>query len=217
MALGRKIRHARSTITAGSSSDFTRKKPGSVNSACRARSDSCIRQCRPTTAQLCLQHQHTGNNLSLSLQLFTEKKLCFLKQESKGRKVKTTGVVQGGTMSIALFNYYLADFSTPPPNIKLNKYANDITIYTSGPVVADPINGINIYLSQVLNYIENKKTDSDNGHIHRNTFHARYSRAPLASTSEVGQPSTTARKEAKSVRSDARHPAHYHTTLQIMC
>ena len=28
------------------------------------------------------------------------------------------------------------------------------TIYTSGPVVADLINGLNIYLSQVLNYIE---------------------------------------------------------------
>ena len=60
-------------------------------------------------------------------------------------------------MSPTLFNYYLADFPTPPPNIKLIKYADDITIYTSGPVVADLINGLNIYLSQVLNYINNKK------------------------------------------------------------
>ena len=77
----------------------------------------------------------------------------FLQKESKSRKVKTV-VVQRGALSPALFNYYLADFPTPPPNIKLIKYADDITIYTSGPVVADLINGLNIYLSQVLNYIK---------------------------------------------------------------
>ena len=37
------------------------------------------------------------------------------------------------------------------------------------------------------------------------------------STSEVGRPSTTARKETKSVRSDVRHPSHFHTTLQQYC
>ena len=67
-----------------------------------------------------------------------------------------TGVVQGGVLSPALFNYYLADFPTPPPNIKLIKYAYEITIYISGPVVADLINGLNIHLSQVINYINNK-------------------------------------------------------------
>ena len=47
-------------------------------------------------------------------------------------------MVPGGVLSPALFNYYLADFTTPPPNIK---NADDITIY----------------LSQVLNYINKKK------------------------------------------------------------
>ena len=52
-----------------------KKKAGSPNSAHRARSDSCIRQCGPsTTARLCLQHQLTGNNPSLVLQLFAEQK-----------------------------------------------------------------------------------------------------------------------------------------------
>ena len=87
-------------------------------------------------------------------------KVRFRQKESKSRKVKT-GVVQGGVMSPALLNYYQADFPTPPPNIKLIKYGNDITICTSGPVMADVINDLNIYLSQVLNYIRNKKlTDS---------------------------------------------------------
>ena len=71
-----------------------------------------------------------------------------------------TGVIQGGVLSPALFNYYLADFPTAPPNIKLIKYADDITIYTSRPVVADLINGLNIYLSQVLKYIKKKLTVS---------------------------------------------------------
>ena len=83
-------------------------------------------------------------------------KVLFRQKESKSRNVKTE-VVQGGVLSPALFNYYQADFPTPPPNIKLIKYADDITIYTSGPVVADLINGLNIYLSQLLNYINNKK------------------------------------------------------------
>ena len=82
-------------------------------------------------------------------------KVHFPKQEFKSRKVKTC-VVQG-VLSPALFNYYLADFPILPPNIKLIKYANDVTIYTSGPVVADLINGLNIYLLQVLNYTNNKK------------------------------------------------------------
>ena len=82
-------------------------------------------------------------------------KVHFRQQESKSRKVKT-GVVQGGVLSPALFNCYLADFPTPPQRFMLIKYADDITTYTSGPVVADLINGLNIYLSQVLNYINSE-------------------------------------------------------------
>ena len=82
-------------------------------------------------------------------------KVHYRQKESESRKVKT-GVVQGGVLSPALVNYYLVFFPTSPTNIKLIMYADDIAIYTSGPVVADPINGLNIYLSQVLNYINNK-------------------------------------------------------------
>ena len=120
-------------------------------------------------------------------------KVHLWQKESKSRKDKT-GVVQG-VLSPALFNYYLADFPTPPPNIKLIKYADDISIYTFGPVVADLINGLNIYLSKCST--TQKKTVS-----------------MAKSTSEVGRPSTTARNEAKSVWSDARHPSQFHTTLQ---
>ena len=82
-------------------------------------------------------------------------KVHLRQQESNSRKVKI-GMVQGGIISPVLFNYYLADFPTPPPIIMLIKYADDITIYTSGLVVSDLINGLNIYLLQVLDYINNK-------------------------------------------------------------
>ena len=39
-------------------------------------------------------------------------KVHFRQKESKSRKVKT-GVVQGGVLSPALFNYYMDDFPTP--------------------------------------------------------------------------------------------------------
>ena len=84
-------------------------------------------------------------------------------KESKSRKVKT-GVVQGGVLSPALINYYRADFPIPHPNVKQNKYADDITIYTSGPVITDLINGLNIYLSHVFNNSKKKKPHEH--HLH---------------------------------------------------
>ena len=83
-------------------------------------------------------------------------KFHLQQKESKCRKMKT-GVVQGGVLSPALFNYYLADIPTQPPDIKLITHADDITMYKSRPVAADLINGLNIYLPQVLSYINNHK------------------------------------------------------------
>ena len=45
-------------------------------------------------------------------------KVHLWQQESKSRNVKTE-LLQGGVLSPALFNYYLADFPTPSPNIKM--------------------------------------------------------------------------------------------------
>ena len=134
-----------------------KKKAGSPNCTRSALSDSCIRQCGPsTTVRLCLQHRHTSNNPSPAQPLCAKQtsQSFFLHHKSKSKRMKTV-VVQGGVLSPA--NYYLADFPTPPPKIKLIKYADDKTINTTGPVVADLINCLNIYLSQVLNYIINKK------------------------------------------------------------
>ena len=50
----------------------------------------------------------------------TRAKDHFRQKECKSRKVKTA-VVHGGVLPPALFNYYVADFPTPPPIIKLMK------------------------------------------------------------------------------------------------
>ena len=140
-------------------SRLLKKKAGSPNSACRARSHSCIQQCGPSTLLHCFVNTNIPSTIRRWLYNNMQNrraKFHFRQKGSKSRKVKT-GVIQRGVLSPALFNYYLADFPTPLPNIKLIKHADDITIYTSGPVVADLINGLNIYLSQVLNYINNEK------------------------------------------------------------
>ena len=146
MAFGQDTRHTLSTITTDIAVDiaagFSRKKLA----------HRTVLVAHDLTAEF-----DNMDNPSLALQLCAEQtsQISFFAKKPKSRKVKT-GVVQGGVLSPALFNYYLADFPTPPANIKLIKYADDITICTSGPVVAGLINGLNIYLSQVLNYINNK-------------------------------------------------------------
>ena len=124
-----------------------------------------------------------------------------------------TGVVQGGVLSPALFNYYLADFPTPPPNMKLIKYADDITIYTSGPVVADLINGLNIYLSQVLNYINNKKLTVSTAKSTVTLFtpdtHVHHLHPQVKLAGQV-----LPLKKKPKVLGVTRHPSHFHATLQ---
>ena len=56
---------------------------------------------------------------------------------------------------------------------------------------------VSAYIRRKCSTALTKKTDSVNGQIYSNTFHARYSRATNASASEVGWPSTTAWKEPK--------------------
>ena len=77
-----------------------------------------------------------------------------------------------------------------PPNIKLVMYSDSITIYTSGLVVADLINVHSIYLSQVLNYVNNNSlkvstgnstvtlfTPDDHEHFHKCSYTTVYYRS----------------------------------------
>ena len=150
---------ALSTITADIAAGFSRKKPAHR---------TVLVALDLTAAFDNVDHQQLldcilNTNLPATIRRWLYKymqnrraKVHLRQRESKSRRVKT-GVVQGGVLSPSHFDYFLVDFPTPPPNIKLIKYADDITIYTSGPVVADLINGLDMCLSHVLNYINNKK------------------------------------------------------------
>ena len=159
--------------------------------------------------RLCLQHQHADNNPSLSLQLYTEQtsQSSFSRRRIQKRKGENRSGTRRSSVSSAL-QLLSGRLSNTAAEHQVRRWHYHLLIRTR---VADIINDFSIYLSQMLNYINDKKTDSVNGQIYSNTFSARYSRAPPISSTEAGRPST--RKEAKSDRTDARHPAHFHTTL----
>ena len=150
---------ALSTITADIAAGFSRKKPAHRTVFIALDLTAAFDNVDHQQLLNCVFNTNIPSTIRRLLYNYMQNrraKVNFRQKESKSRKVKT-GEVQGKVLYPALFNYYLDDSPTAPPNIKLIKNADDITINTSGPVVTDLINGLNIYLSQVLNYINNKK------------------------------------------------------------
>ena len=150
---------ALSTITADIAAGFSRKKPAHRTVLVALDLTAAFDNVDHQQLLDCIFNTNIPSTIRRWLKNYMQNrraKVLFRQTESRSRRVMT-GVVQGGVLPPALCNHYLADYTTPPPNIKLIKYADDITIYTSGPAVADLINGLKIYLSQVLYYINNKK------------------------------------------------------------
>ena len=146
---------ALSTITADIAVGFSRKKPARRTVLVALDLTASFDNVEHQQLLDCVFNSNMPSTIRRWLHNYMQNRRAKVHFRKKNLKaVSETGVVQGGVLSPAIFNYYLADFPTPPPNIKLIKYADDITIYTSDPVVADLINGLNIYLSQVLNYIK---------------------------------------------------------------
>ena len=87
---------------------------------------------------------------------------CYLRGSQaatsfRGTKSSTiivhSGIPQGSKLSPSLFNYYTADMPRPTPPVKRVCYADDITVWSSGPKIAQLESMINSYLRDVSIYL----------------------------------------------------------------
>ena len=75
----------------------------------------------------------------------------FNGKKSRSRAIHR-GVPQGGVLSPLLFNYYLSDLPVPPPGIKMVSYADDLTIWTTGPIISNLTKKLNAFTPVLHNY-----------------------------------------------------------------
>ena len=69
-------------------------------------------------------------------------------------RIVRTGVPQGSKLSPSLFNYYRADMPRPTPPVKRVCYADDITVWATGPKIPQLESMINSYLREVSIYLK---------------------------------------------------------------
>ena len=67
-------------------------------------------------------------------------------------RIVRTGVPQGSKLSLVLFNYYIADMSRPTPPVTRVSYADDVTVWTTGPKSPHLESIINSYMREVNIY-----------------------------------------------------------------
>ena len=69
-------------------------------------------------------------------------------------RIDHTGVPQGSKLSPSLFDYYIADMPGPTPPVKRVCYADEITVWASGPKIPQLESMINSYLRDVGMYLK---------------------------------------------------------------
>ena len=83
-------------------------------------------------------------------------------------RIVRTGVPQGSKLSHFLFNYYIADMPRPIPPVKRGCFADDITVWATGPKIPQLESMLNNYLREVSTYLkDNSVLISDTGSDYR--------------------------------------------------
>ena len=81
-----------------------------------------------------------------------QSKVQFRLQTSSARNVRT-GVPQGAVTSPILFNFYLTKIPTPPSNITLIQYADDISVYATGSNIFSLSASVTQFITSVEDYL----------------------------------------------------------------
>ena len=99
-------------------------------------------------------------NIPQNIQKFTAnylkcRKAYTLYNNSKSRqRLLKTGVPQGGVLSPILFNIYTSDIPTPPNQVQIESYADDINILSSHNTIKEAENRLQPYLHDIFNWTQ---------------------------------------------------------------
>ena len=98
-----------------------------------------------------LHHTDTPNTIIKFTANYIKGRQAFTTYQNCNSKLKQlkTGVPQGGVLSPTLFNIYMSDIPTPPHNIDLETYADDITTESSHTNIEIAQNNLQPYLQNI--------------------------------------------------------------------
>ena len=89
-----------------------------------------------------------------SVSWYTDIQDCRIRGTKSSTRIVRTGVPQGSKLSPSLFNYYIADMPRPTPPVKRVCYADDITVWATGPKIPQLESMLNNYLRDVSIYLK---------------------------------------------------------------